>query len=107
MYLIDVIEEEGFKAYEAADADEAISSMEAHADIRVLFTDIDMPGSMDGVKLSHCVCRRWPLVRIFVASGRMSPRVEEMPLNSIFLRKPYGASELQQIFDAALATGRP
>jgi CheY-like chemotaxis protein len=101
MYLVAAIEAEGLKAYEAADADEAILLMEAHRDIAVLFTDIEMPGSMDGIKLSHSVRHRWPPVSIFITSGRRAPAAEDMPLSSIFLRKPYSPSDLQQIFDAA------
>jgi CheY-like chemotaxis protein len=73
MHLVDAIESEGFRVYEAANADEAIATREVHPDIRVLFPDIDMPGTMDGVKLSHYVRYRWPPVRIFVASGRTCP----------------------------------
>jgi two-component system, response regulator PdtaR len=79
MSLVATIEDEGFKVYEAAHAEAAIRIMEAHPEIRVLFTDIDMPGSMDGIKLSHYVRNRWPPVRIFVSSGRSRPSMEDLP----------------------------
>jgi two-component system, response regulator PdtaR len=103
MYLVDAIELEGLKAYEAANADDAILIMEAHSDIRVLFTDIDMPGSMDGIKLSHYVSNRWPPARVFIASGRVIPLDDQLVPRSTFLRKPYSTSDLQQVFDAAKA----
>jgi CheY-like chemotaxis protein len=101
MYLVSAIEAEGLTAYEAGHADHAILMMEAHADIRVLFTDIEMPGSMDGIRLAHYVRHRWPPVRVFITSGRPRPAAADMPLSSVFLRKPYSPSDLQQIFDAA------
>ena len=63
------IEAAGFKVYEAHNADEAIRLLEANPDIELIFTDVDMPGSMDGVKLAHYVRKRWPPVKIIVTSG--------------------------------------
>jgi len=86
---IDLIEEAGFTAYGAANADEAIALFETHADIRVLFTDVDMPGSMDGLRLAHAVKNRWPPVTIIVASGHVNVTPEELPEHGLFFRKPY------------------
>ena len=102
MSLVATIEDEGFKVYEAAHAEAAIRIMEAHPEIRVLFTDIDMPGSMDGIKLSHYVRDRWPPVRIFVSSGRSRPSMEDLPPGSAFIGKPYLNSDLRQVYEAAL-----
>lgn len=86
---VDLIEEAGFNVYSAANADQAILLLERHPDIRVLFTDIDMPGSMDGLKLAHAVRKRWPPVTIIVTSGHMDVKAEQMPENGLFFSKPY------------------
>ena len=69
MDAIDLIEDAGFKTYEAASADAAIEIIRNHEDICFLFTDIDMPGSMDGLKLAEHVRAGWPSVAILIASG--------------------------------------
>jgi CheY-like chemotaxis protein len=60
----DSIERAGFQVYQASNADDAIRVLETHEDIRVVFTDINMPGSMDGLKLAHYVRRRWPPIKL-------------------------------------------
>ena len=77
MDIVDYLEREGFKVYEAAHAAGAIKLLEAHSSILILFTDIDMPGSMDGLKLSAAVRDRWPPVKIVVTSGH---RTIELPI---------------------------
>src|SRR5437868_6533693 len=72
MATADVIRDAGFEVLEAADADGAIAILESRGDIRVVFTDIHMPGSMDGAKLAQAVRQRWPPVRIIATSGRVS-----------------------------------
>jgi CheY-like chemotaxis protein len=83
------IEAAGFKVYEANNADEAIRLLEANSDIELVFTDVDMPGSMDGVKLAHYVRTRWPPVKIIVTSGYQHLTAEQLPKGSLFLSKPY------------------
>jgi two-component system, response regulator PdtaR len=84
-----VIEEAGFEVVEAADADEAIVILESRRDIRVVFTDIHMPGSMDGVKLAHAVKDRWPPVHIIATSAYYAALKAELPAGTVFLPKPY------------------
>src|SRR4051812_50008510 len=67
---VELVKEAGLIAVEAANADEAILILECRADITVIFTDIDMPGSMDGLKLAHAVRHRWPPVKIIIVSGK-------------------------------------
>lgn len=86
---VELVEEAGFLALEAGDADEAVAMLGARADIAVLFTDINMPGSMDGLKLAHAVRDRWPPVKIIVASGRVRLEQSDLPPDSAFLEKPY------------------
>jgi two-component system, response regulator PdtaR len=77
----------GYRVLEADSADEALLLFEANADIRVLFTDVSMPGSMSGSDLAHRVAERWPGVGIILASGR--PRPRQLPLSMLFHDKPY------------------
>jgi CheY-like chemotaxis protein len=80
MLAVEVVEEAGFIAIEARDADEAVILLESRTDIALLFTDINMPGSMDGLKLAHAVRDRWPpinRVRKAAASVLRSP-VEQL-----------------------------
>lgn len=86
---VEFVEEAGFVALEAGDADEAVALLKARSDIAVLFTDINMPGSMDGLRLAHAVRDRWPPIKIIVASGRVRLKQSDLPPNSAFLEKPY------------------
>lgn len=83
------LENEGFVVLEASNADEAIDILDAHSEIRLIFTDIDMPGSMDGLKLAAAVRDRWPPVKIIVASGHRQLSDELLPVEGRFFSKPY------------------
>jgi CheY-like chemotaxis protein len=96
MVAIEAIKAAGFIAYEAADADEAILLLERHRDIRVVFTDISMPGSMDGIRLAHCVRDRWPPVQFIVTSSMSKFRDAKLPLGSLFVSKPYSPEQIVQ-----------
>lgn len=89
MDAMDLVEEAGFTAYGARNAREAIALLETHPDICVLFTDIHMPGSMDGLKLAHAVRDRWPPVTIMVTSGHVKLGKTDLPENGLFFAKPY------------------
>ena len=82
MLAAEVVEEAGFVALEARDADEAVILLESHPDIFLLFTDINMPGSMDGLKLAHAVRDRWPPIKILLVSGQVQLQPSELPSNS-------------------------
>ncbi|WP_062120984.1 response regulator [Aureimonas sp. AU40] len=86
---VDLCEEAGFTAYEARNADQAIRLLERHSNIRVLFTDVEMPGTMDGLKLARAVRDRWPPVAIIMTSGRIKVEASDMPENGLFFAKPY------------------
>ncbi|WP_113126697.1 response regulator [Neorhizobium sp. 2083] len=89
MMAIDLVEDAGFDAVEAADADEAVRILETRKDIRIVFTDIDMPGSMDGMKLAAAVRDRWPPIDIIIVSGHVSLSEADLPDRSVFFSKPY------------------
>src|SRR5688572_12038312 len=82
MRAVDIVEDAGFTAIQAIDADQALSILEARSDISLLFTDIQMPGSMDGLKLAHAVRHRWPDIKIILVSGQVRPSSEERPVDS-------------------------
>ena len=82
-----MFEDAGYRVLEAENADEALRFFETNAEIRLLFTDVSMPGSMSGSDLAHQVAERWPSVGIIVASGR--PRPYHLPLSMLFHDKPY------------------
>ena len=87
--LVDFFEGEGFTVYEADDADAAIAILQANSAVRVVLTDIQMPGSMDGVKLAHFIAERFPPSLLIVASGALRPSAEELPPHTRFLSKPF------------------
>lgn len=101
MDAVDFIEEAGFETIEAAHADEAIVILKSRNDIAILFTDIEMPGSMNGIKLAHTVRVGWPLILIVVVSGRVAPNNGELPHNARYLRKPYRPGEVIEAFRRA------
>lgn len=103
MDIVDRLEREGFTVSEAGSADEAISQLERSPDIEILFTDIDMPGTMDGLKLSAFVRDRWPPVRIVVTSGHMMIDVADLPDGSMFFSKPYEANKIVASFRQLMA----
>jgi DNA-binding NtrC family response regulator len=92
----DGMEDAGFEVHDARNADEAIQLLEANPDISLIFTDVDMPGSMDGVKLAHYVRKRWPPVKIIVTSGFKHVTPDQLPNGSLFLSKPYQREHLRQ-----------
>ena len=95
--LAQTLEADGYKTFEAADAAEAIAVLEENVEIRVVFTDIQMPGAMDGLALSHYVRKRWPPTIIVVSSGRCSPSKNEMASGALFVAKPYVPEALTQV----------
>lgn len=84
-----MIRELGFEVMEAANADQAIALLETVPAISLVFTDIQMPGSMDGLRLLHVIRDRWPPVGLLATSGQVRPNADELPTDAIFLPKPY------------------
>ena len=88
MRAVDIVEVAGFIPVEAVNADEAIAILESRSDIALLFTDIQMPGSMDGLRLAHDVHRRWPDIKIMLVSGRVTVTENDKPADSRVFSKP-------------------
>jgi CheY-like chemotaxis protein len=97
MDVVDMLRAAGFNILEAANADEAILLLERHSNVRLIFTDIDMPGSMNGLKLAAAVRNRWPPIRIIATSGHFKIRAGDLPADARFIPKPYNPV---QIIDA-------
>lgn len=100
---VDMVEQAGFEAIAASNADEAIRILESRNDICAVFTDVQMPGSIDGLKLAQVVKNRWPPVALIVTSGRMTVPESELPNGGRFLGKPYRPSELETMLREVLA----
>src|SRR5277367_714321 len=92
MGAVSLIEGAGYAVYEADSARAAIRMLELHKEIRLIFTDINMPGSMDGFKLAHYVRGRWPPVKIIVTSGHVKVSEESLPSGALFIPKPYNSA---------------
>jgi two-component sensor histidine kinase/DNA-binding response OmpR family regulator len=105
MRAVDIVEDAGFRAVEAVNGDEAISILEARSDISLLFTDIQMPGSMDGLKLAHAVHDRWPAIKIILVSGQVNPSEAERPADSRFFGKPLSVDEMTTQLQMMIGAG--
>ncbi|MDQ0346141.1 response regulator [Ancylobacter vacuolatus] len=103
--IADYLAEKGFEVHEAASADQALRILETVREIRLVFTDIDMPGSMDGLKLSAAVRERWPPVHIIVTSGNRIAGKAELPPGSLFFAKPYIPADIARSMQGMLAGG--
>jgi CheY-like chemotaxis protein len=99
---MEALADAGFCVIEAADADEAIAILETRDDVRVVLTDIQMPGSMDGLKLAATIHNRWPPISLIVTSGRSFVRQRDLPEHGFFLPKPYNEARLVETIRAAL-----
>lgn len=89
MGAVDLVLSAGYEAVEAHDADEAIRILESRYDIDLVFTDVQMPGTMDGIKLCHYIRDRWPPIKLIVASGAAILEESSLPFGSRFFPKPY------------------
>ncbi|MGH1573993.1 response regulator [Methylobacterium sp. P31] len=101
MMAVDMLEDVGLTVLEAATADEAWTILENRSDISVLFTDIEMPGSMNGFGLAARVAERWPYIRLVITSGRCRPAPCDVPDDGEFVPKPYYAAQVLHAFEKA------
>ena len=94
MRAVDMVEDAGFTPLEAINADDALAILESRSDIELLFTDIQMPGSMDGLKLAHAVHKRWPSIKIILVSGQLKLTDNDKPIDSRFFGKPLDVKQM-------------
>lgn len=97
MIAVETVEDAGFDVLEAENADVAVHILESRRDVRIVFTDIDMPGSMDGLKLAVAVRGRWPPIEIILTSGHRNVAASELPERCVFLPKPYKADRVVEM----------
>jgi two-component system, response regulator PdtaR len=90
----DIMDDAGFMALQASDADEALTILESRSDIALMLTSVTMPGSMDGLNLAHTVCKRWPAIKIIIASGQVRLIGYDLPKDSRLFLKPYHAQTM-------------
>ena len=100
-YARDVMEGAGYEVLVTENAGDAVILLERRLDIRVVFTDVQLPGSMDGLRLAEIVRLRWPPIALVITSGRITPAPAEMPAQSIFLSKPYAQKDLCRALQSA------
>jgi two-component sensor histidine kinase len=105
MRAVDIVEDAGFRPVEAIDADQALSILESRSDIALLFTDIQMPGSIDGLKLAHAVHNRWPAIKIILVSGQVRPSEADRPIDSRFFGKPLETKRMVAELQEMVGTG--
>ena len=105
MRAVDIVEDAGFTAVEAVNADQALSILESRSDISLLFSDIQMPGSMDGLKLAHAVHDRWPSIKIILVSGQVKVSDADKPADSRFFGKPLDVKQMIVELQEMVGTG--
>ena len=95
MLAVEALEDEGFQVFEAENSKAAINLLERQAkSLHVLFTDVHMPGAMNGLMLAHHTNKHWPWITIIVTSGLAHPKSHELPKGSSFFLKPYHLDEI-------------
>jgi DNA-binding NtrC family response regulator len=102
MDVVETFEAGGFKVFQVGTAEEAIEVLQREPTIRVVFTDIDLPGTMDGLALAHYVRQRWPPTVLLVSSGRIPLDTAVLPSRAKFVAKPYGKGRLAEAIQGAL-----
>ncbi len=100
----DMLEDDGFEVIAAANAHEAIEILESRTDIGVIFSDVNMPGTMDGLALVHMARDRWPPIKIVVTSALPPSKDVDLPTGGRFLPKPYSTQDVTGVVRAVLAT---
>ncbi|WP_296378288.1 response regulator [Reyranella sp.] len=99
LHAVMLLEEAGYATLQAGSADEAIERLESTADIRAVFTDIDLPGDMDGLRLAASIRDRWPPVELILTSGHVKIEKGQLPERGHFLPKPYTSRQLMRALE--------
>jgi CheY-like chemotaxis protein len=99
----EMVADAGYDVVDAGNADEAIAILQARSDIHIVFTDIQMPGSMDGLKLARFVRDRWPPIKLVVTSGRVTIGEDDLPKGGLFIPKPYTAAGIAEVLGSLAA----
>lgn len=105
MRAVDIVQDAGFTAVEAVNGDQALAILEARSDIDLLFSDIQMPGGIDGLMLAHAVHVRWPSIKIILVSGQVKVSDADKPADSRFIGKPLDAKQMVAELQAMMGNG--
>lgn len=103
--IVSSIEDAGYAVIEASNADDAIARLARENGVGVVVTDVDMPGSMDGIRLAHYVRRRWPPIQLLVISGKVGVGAGELPSGARFMSKPFQDMQLINTIETLASTG--
>jgi two-component system, response regulator PdtaR len=103
IYLTEILKDAGHTVIEAENADRAVAILEARRDIEIIVTDVNMPGSMDGMRLAAVIRDRWPPIKVIVTSGAGRISTDQLPSGCRFLPKPYSARPVLAAIEAAAA----
>lgn len=98
--IVAYLGDQGFRVLEATNAADALQHLENDASIRIMFTDVDMPGSLDGLKLAAAVRDRWPPIQITITSGHRKISKDDLPSGSPFFSKPYSLPQIAETIRA-------
>lgn len=102
MATADALMDAGFEVIETANAQAAQEVLTSRTDIRVVFTDVQMPGSMNGLELACLVRREWPHISVVITSGHWRPESSHLPEDAVFIAKPYGEQAPAKVIQALL-----
>ena len=105
MLAVDVLDQAGFEVLAAESADEAMTILQGRADVLLVFTDVQMPGSMDGLQLSHRIRERWAPIKLIVTSGKAFVEGNDLPPGARFFAKPYRSQEIVDVIRSLLPEG--
>jgi CheY-like chemotaxis protein len=103
MGAVQMLEEAGFAVIEAWNAHDAMEVLEKRTDVRAVFTDVNMPGTWDGMRLARMIRDRWPPIHLIVTSGIVSPGTDDLPSGGRFIRKPYDPAHVIAILRELLS----
>jgi len=104
MMVIELFEDEGFEVLEAADGDQALAIFRERRDVGLLFTDVEMPGSLDGYALARWAEVNRPAVKTVIVSGRAMPRAGDLPEGAAFVGKPYDHDDVMRRIQTMMAS---
>jgi CheY-like chemotaxis protein len=108
MVNLEVLQEANFRVIDANDADEAFEILKRRSDqVRVVLTDVDMPGSMNGFEFARLVAQGWPATAVLVISGKTAPAPGDLPRNGVFLAKPYSSEQLIETLRRLVGQNQP
>lgn len=107
MVSADILGDAGYRVLEAANADEAIEILKQAEHVQLVFTDIRMPGRMDGLELATFAHSHWPDIRLVVTSGHTVIPDSEIPDGGRFVSKPYDLKRLVADIRAVIDAPKP